>query len=321
MTIFLRGLTGKHLFLLLTAVLLTAAIFGCGKKGEPTLKSYEKPESPSNLAVVHREDSIFLRWAYPQAKEHLIAQFIVLRSAGSEFEKLAPIEKEKRGYIDKDIKLGNTYKYRVISQNLRGVSSNDSAIASASPVAVPLPPTKLSYSVSGNTVTLVWERTDTGTLFNVYRSTGKGKYGMKPINPEPLFEPTVKDAFSVNTVFHYTVRSLTGGNARDEGPASEELTVDAADLVPAMPLNLQAFPAPDKVFLSWTELDELWVTGFNVYRKTDNNDFILLGKTQTPAFLDPEAPVSKRDYRVAAVGTAKEGPAAEIKNIIYVPQR
>jgi len=311
----------KHLILLASAVLLTATVFGCGKKGDPTLKSYEKPETPSNVTVVHREDAIFIKWAYAPAKENLIAQFIVLRSAGSDFEKLSHIEKEKRVYIDKDFKVGSTYEYKVISQNFRGVYSDDSALVSAAPVQVPLPPAKLSYTVSGNMTTIVWEQTTRGNLFNVYRSTEKGKYGMKPINQEPLLEPRFKDSFSVNSVYHYTVRSLTNSSIRDEGPASEEITVTAADLVPPMPLSLQAFPLTDKVILSWKEVDELWVTGFNVYRNTGNGDFVLLGKTQTPTFLDPEPPVSKRDYRVTATGTAKEGPAAEIKNIIFIPQR
>ncbi|MBI5074564.1 MAG: hypothetical protein HZB62_05275 [Nitrospirae bacterium] len=305
----------------MTAILLSIAVFGCGKKGDPTLKSYERPETPSNLGIVHREDSLFITWAYPPAKEYLLSQFLVLRRTGQEFEKLAVVDKESRSYIDTKISAGSTYEYKVVSQNLRGVQSSDPAAVSASPLQAPLRPTKLSYSVSGNTVTLVWEPSARGTLFNVYRSTEKGKFGMKPINPEPLSEPIVKDAFSVNTVFHYTVRSLTGGSARGEGPASDELTIDARDLVPPMPRNLQAFPAPDKVFLSWTELDELWITGFNVYRKTDNDDFVLLGKTQTPAFLDAEAPSSKKDYRITAVGISKEGPAAEIKSIFYIPQR
>jgi len=310
----------KQFFLILTAVLLTAAVFGCGKKGDPTLKSYEKPDAPSNLTAVHREGAIFITWAYSPAKEDRIAEFILLRSTGSEFEKLSHIGKERRNYRDSDIRLGNRYEYKVISQNLRGVYSNDSAIASASPVQVPLPPTKLSYTVSGNTVALSWERADKGTFFNVYRSTEKGKYGMRPINPEPLSEPAFKDTFSVNSVVSYTVRSLTGSSVRDESAASEELTVDAADLVPPKPLNLQAFPAPHNVILLWTEMDALWVTGYNVYRKKEGSDFVLLGKTQTPTFLDPEAPASKRNYRVAAVGTAKEGPAAEITNVIYIPQ-
>jgi len=311
----------KHFFLILTAFLLTAVVFGCGKKGDPTLKSYEKPEKPSHLSVVHREDAMFIKWAYAAAKENLIAEFIVLRSTGSEFEKLSHIEKDKRSYIDKDIKIGNTYEYKVISQNFRGVYSNDSSIASASAIQVPLPPTKLSYTVTGDTVTLSWEPADKDCLYNVYRSSKSGTYGMQPINPEPLSAPIFKDALSLNSVNHYIVRSLTGSIARNEGTASGELTVDAADLVPPMPANLQAFSSPDKVLLSWTELDERWVTGFNVYRKKDNGDFVLLGNTQTPSFLDPEAPTSKREYRVAAVGISKEGPVAEIKNIIYIQQQ
>ncbi|MBI5848133.1 MAG: hypothetical protein HZB31_09335 [Nitrospirae bacterium] len=315
------GHTRKDLLLVLTAVVLTAVVFGCGKKGDPTLKSYERPETPSGLGIVHREDAMFISWAFPPAKEHLITQFIVLRSTGSEFKKLSPVDKEKRSYIDKEFAAGNTYEYKVIAQSLRGAYSADSAAASASPAQGPLPPAKLSYAVEGNSIILAWDRANTGALFNVYRSTEKGKYGMMPLNQSPLSEPRFKDTFSAHTVFYYTVRSLTGSSIRDEGPASEELTVDAADLMPVIPRNLQAFPAQDKVFLSWTELDEIWVTGFNVYRKIDSNAFILIGSTQTPAFLDPDPPASKRDYRITAIGIAKEGPAAEIRDIMYVPQR
>jgi len=311
----------KQLVLILIAVMLATAVFSCGKKGDPTLKSYEKPETPSNVAAIHREDAVFLKWGYTPAKENLIAEFVVLRSTGAEFEKLSHIEKEKRAYIDKDIKAGNTYQYKVISQNFRGVYSNDSIVASASIVQVPAPPAKLSYTVAEDTVTITWVPVDKDSLYNVYRSTKPGIHGMKPLNPAPLSEPVFKDTLSLNTVNYYIVRSLTAGSARNEGAASEELVVDPADLIPRMPLNLQAFPAADKVFLVWTELDERWVTGYNVYRKIGAGDFVLLGKTQVPTFVDPEAPATKRDYRIAAVGTGKEGPATEIKNVVYIPQQ
>lgn len=311
----------KDLFLILTTVLLTIAVLGCGKKSNPTLKSYEKPETPSELSVVQREDAMLVKWAYPASKENLIAQFIVLRSAGSDFEKLSHITREKRSYTDKDITVGSRYDYKVISQNPRGVYSNDSATASAIPVAASRAPQKLSYTISGDALILKWDQTDKGTLFNVYRSLEKGRYSMIPVNQEPLSTPMFKDTFYPNSVLHYTVRSLAEGKVRGEGPASEELTVDAADLVPPMPLKLQAFPAADKVILSWEDLEEIWVTGFNVYRRAGSGNFVLLGKTETPTFLDPEPPASKRDYRVAAVGLAKEGPAAEIRDVIFIPQR
>jgi hypothetical protein len=293
----------------------------CGKKGDPTLKSYEKPDTPSSLSVIHREDSLILRWAYPQSKEYLITEFVVLRSTGADFEKLSHIAKDKRSFTDKDIKSGGTYTYKVISQNARGVYSNDSGTAVAEPVQVPLPPEGLSYSVAGNSVILSWKPLAAGVRYNVYKAAEKGAYGLAPLNPTPLTEPEFRDAFSVNKIAHYTVRSLTGSVIRDEGPSSEEITVDPADLVPARPVNLQAFPAADRIFLSWSESPEPWATGFRVYKRSGGADFVLIGQTQIPTFVDKEPSDISRDYRITAVGPAKEGPAAEIQNVIHIPQR
>ncbi len=310
----------KYALLILTLALLTALVLGCGKKGNPTLKSYEKPDTPTGLSAVHRQDSVLLTWEYPPSKEYLIEKFIVMRSEGSDFSKLATVDATLREYSDKDIRAGNIYGYRVLSQNARSVSSNDSAGVTASVVQPPPPPQRLSYKVTGDTVTISWKPVDSAGLYNVYRRTSQGSYGMKPINQAPLSVPFFKDAFSIRRVHHYIVRSLTGGSVRNEGAASEELAVDAADIIPPMPLNLRAFPASDKVILVWTGFDDLWLTGYNVYRKTGSNDFVLIGKTQTPAFLDPEAPTAKRQYRVTGVGTEKEGPAAEISDVIFIPQ-
>ena len=51
---------------------LLAAFFlltACGKKGDPTLKSYEKPETPSQLTAVFRPSEVILTWQFPRAKE------------------------------------------------------------------------------------------------------------------------------------------------------------------------------------------------------------------------------------------------------------
>ena len=41
-------------------------LISCGKKGDPTLKSYEKPVPPSNFHVVQRESEVTLSWDFPQ---------------------------------------------------------------------------------------------------------------------------------------------------------------------------------------------------------------------------------------------------------------
>ena len=311
----------KCLLMIAAFCLSVVSLTACGKKGEPTLKSFEKPDAPASLTAVHRGKTIVLRWSYDRPKESFIAEFIVLRSTGADFEKLTHLEKDTRMFVDRDIETGITYRYKIIAQNPRGVYSNNSPVVTAAPVSVPLPPGKLSYTVTGTTVILSWVPQNAGDKFNVYKSSEKGAYGLMPMNQTPLSEPVFKDALSVNTIAHYTVRSLTGSEIRDEGEASEELTVDPADLVPPRPQNVRAYPSSDRIFLSWDEASEPWVTGYRVYRRTAGGEYMFIGKTQIPTFVDKDPADAQRDYRVAAVGPSKEGPAAEIGNVLYTPQR
>ena len=302
------------------AAFLLPPLLGCGKKGAPTLRLYDKPEAPSSLTAIHREDSIVIRWDYPKSRESQIAEFIVLRSSGHEYEKLSHVEKDKREYRDRNFTNNSRYEYKVISQNLRGVYSEDSNTVSVSPSEVPPPPKDLTYRVEGSSLVVSWDHTK-GSLYNIYKRTGKGAYGLRPENSSPLTEPVFRDSFSVNSVAYYTVRRLKDSAVRNEGPASAELAADPADLVPSKPENFEAYAAADRVFLYWHEFDEIWVTGFRVYRKMGDGDYALIGRTQIPTFLDPEAPATKRSYRVTAVGPAKEGPAAEIRDVMHIPQR
>ncbi len=313
---------GNSCLLLITMLCLQIVFLAaCGKKGPPTLTSFEKPDAPSSVTAVHRGGSMTLRWNYPRKQEGVIAEFIVLRATGADFEKLSHLDKDKRAFVDHDIETGITYRYKVISQNSRGVYSDDSPVVEATPAPAPLPPASLSYVVRGNSVILSWTPLDTGDKFNVYKANKKGAYGLMPVNQAPLSEAVFTDAFSVNSVVYYTVRSLIGGDIRDEGEASEELAVDPADLVPARPENVQAYPASDRIFLSWSEPAEPWVTGFRVYKRTGSGEYILIGKTQIPTFVDDDRSAARRDYRVTAVGPSKEGPPAEITNVVYTPQR
>ena len=316
-----RQLNNHYLLVTTVFLLILVVLAACGKKGPPTLMSFEKPDAPSSVTAVHRAGAMTLRWNYSRKQEGFIAEFIVLRSTGADFEKLSHREKDKRMFVDHDIKTGITYRYKIITQNSRGVYSDDSPIVEATPAAVLPPPTSLSYAVKGDTVVLSWTPLNTADQFNVYKTRQKGTYGLTPLNQTPLSEPHFTDTFSVNTVVYYTVRSLTGSDIRDEGEASEELVFDPADLVPARPENVQVYPASDRIFLSWSEPAEPWVTRFRVYKRTDTREYILVGETQIPTFVDTDRSVSRRDYRITAVGPAKEGPPAEITNVVYTPQR
>jgi hypothetical protein len=72
------------------------------------------------------------------------------------------------------------------------------------------------------------------------------------------------------------------------------------------------------VHLLWKEPPETWITGYRIYREISKEDgFILIGESQAPSFLDRESPLTKRNYRVTALGPSKEGPPAEIRDVEY----
>jgi len=311
----------RSIGMLAALCVLSSLFFACGKKGDPTLTSFEIPIPPSSLTAIHREGVITIRWDYPRTRESSIAEFIVMRSSGVEFEKISHVSANMRTFVDSTVKIGDTYRYKVISQNFRGVYSGDSNTVEAAPVQPPVPPTKIAYVIKDATAIISWEPLGADIRYNIFKADEKGAYGLTPLNPAPLADPVFRDAFSVNKTARYTVRSLRGGTIRDEGPASSELIVDPADLVPSQPQDLRAYPAQDGVYLSWAEFTEPWVTGFRIYKRVESGHYVLTGQTQIPSFLDKGPSDLRRDYRVTAVGPGKEGPAAEIQNVMFIPQQ
>lgn len=293
----------------------------CGKKGPPTLTSFEKPAAPTLLRAIHREDKIILQWNYPKDKGAEISEFIILKSSGSGFEKISYLKNDRRSYTDPDFKEGHKYSYKIISRNFRGIFSNDSNIINLTPSQTPMPPKNISFKTEDNSLILFWEKAEDDILYNVYKSSEKGTYGLNPINTAPLSKNSFRDIFNINKPVYYTIRSQTKNEIRDEGVSSEEIIVNPSEFIPSAPKELQYFVTPDMVNLYWKEPDETWVTGYRVYRRIENQDYKLIGETQIPNFLDREKPSTKRDYRITAVGPMKEGSAAEVKGIIFIPEK
>ena len=311
-------------FFTLYSILFTVfcLLTSCGKKGDPILKSYEKPDPPSGLRAIHRESEIILSWEFPKDKEPSIKGFHLLKIIPPNFERIAFLEKDERSYIDTDFKIGSEYKYKIISQNLRGITSDSSNIISIVPKTLPSPPRKILFKVEYDSLILSWESVENEVLYNIYKSDRKGGYGLAPLNKEPVRETYFRDGFDIKRPVYYTIRSIRGGEARGEGPASEEIEINPWEFVPSPPGDLQAVVTEENVFLLWKEAPETWVVGYRVYREVDEKEgFIFIGKTQTPTFLDKERPLTKRNYRVTALGPSKEGPASEIRDVIFVPYR
>jgi hypothetical protein len=332
----------RHFLFPISYFLFLVILASCGTKGEPTLKSYEKPDPPSKLRAIHRESEIILSWDFPKNKEKTIKGFYLMKSmapftplvpsssrgngnrskeGGGEVERIF-LKNTERSYSDKEFMIGSQYWYKIISQNLKGVLSIDSNIVEIEPKEPPPAPGGLLFKVEYDSLTLTWEDEGDGIFYNVYKSDKKGVYSLSPINTEPIKGTSFKDRFDIRKTVFYTIRGMRGGVVRDEGPSSRDIEVNPSEFVPASPEGLQAIATEEGVQLIWKESPETWVMGYRVYRKRDKEKgFVFIGETPVPAYFDREKPTTKRNYRVTALGPSKEGIAAEIRDVVFVPYK
>lgn len=295
---------------------LCLLLIACGRKGDPTLKSYEKPEAPSNLLAVQRESGSTLSWEFPDKNNASIKGFHVLRSTGGDFTEIAVLENKKRSFIDTDIKGVSSRTYKIIAENLRGVMSKDSITLAIPFATLPAPPADISFAIEYDVLVLSWKSAGEGITYNIYRHSAETQ-SQNPVNPEPLKETSFRDVFDMKKAVLYTVKSLRENGIVYEGPASREIRIDPARLVPSPPSNLQAVPSAENVYLIWKESPDTWIEGYKIYRETDRKKgFVLIGETQIPSFIDKEKPSKKRHYRVTAVGPVQESAPAEVRDIV-----
>ncbi len=301
---------------MLLAVVLSCAlaVTACGKKGNPTLRTFEKPSPVRDLKAIHREDEIIISWSYPTPERELIKGFYMEKAeadGNSVFKNIGFLKSDASQFVDKDFQAGKKYLYKMRVYSLRNVISNESPVIRVNPSVLPAPPTGLSYAVSADAVEIRWNRVD-AVLYNIYRSYEKGKYPATPLNSMPLKEPLFKDKVEPEKTTYYTVRSLLDTDIRDEGYPSDELEVNPETFVISPPTNLTYVPSPEKVYLMWNENPETWVKGYKIYRKkSPDREFRNIGESGTPAFTDNEPLTTKTYYYVTAVGPRQESAPSE----------
>ncbi|GAB4415248.1 MAG: hypothetical protein OHK0032_11420 [Thermodesulfovibrionales bacterium] len=302
---------GKTVTLLLMLLLFSVS---CGRKGPPTLKAYEKPDAPSALSAVHREDKIILRWSYPDNRRQNIKGFHILRWEGNGFERTSFVDNDKGIFIDAAFKQNTTYRYKVIAQSLKGVLSDDSNIITAVPRPLPSPPEDMRFEIRNDSVELSWKSSGKGVCYNIYKTTEKGRYVDTPLNREPLCITSFKDAVQTDRPVYYSIRALLNTNIMDEGYASKELEVDPSHFIPSAPSDLRTVRKDNRIYLLWKEAPESWVRGYRVSRKIEGEtEFGIIGEVRIPAFIDTVKAAGKVGYMIKTLGPSMESEALVIE--------
>lgn len=303
----------KRLFFLFLFV-ISLLISSCGRKGDPTLRSFEKPLPVKNLTAVHREDKVIISWDYPSSERDKIKGFYVERAeTASNFTAppLSFLNNDVSAYTDKEFKLKTEYFYKIRVYSLRDVISDDSPVVKVRPLPLYDPPTGLSYLLTNGAVKIQWDRLCNLIRYNVYKSYQKGKYSA-PLNKAPLGDDFISDRIDTKRPVYYTVRALHDTEVMDEGRPSDELEVSPDSFVPSNPTVLKFVIGEDRVYLMWNENNEAWLSGYKVYRKRASDpEFKMIGETVTPAFVDKDKLDSTTYYRVTALGPKKESIPSE----------
>ena len=221
-----------------TVSLLLASLCGCGKKGALIPPEALVPAPVKTLAVAQTGNYFQLSWSAPTKEQgggrlKELSGFLLFRrlllpanldceACPGAYAQLARIDldylREARRvgdlflFDDHDLKLGQSYQYKVRSFSADGAQSLDSNRAHRTAVTPPLPPVLEALS-SGKGVVLAFVAIppEQGKLlgYDIYRSRAGQPMPPEPLNSRPVTGNNYEDtALLVGVNYSYAVRTV-----------------------------------------------------------------------------------------------------------------
>ena len=231
-------------------------------------------------------------------------------------------ESYETAYDDLAVINGNTYFYSVSAVNPKGEGKRSDEISAAPEGDGRAPGIPSNFSLtSGNAfVSLSWNvPSDTGGLkdldYPVYRGTSASDLALITISPGLGFNDTTV----LNGVtYSYAVSSR---NIKGEGKRSNLLTATPIGngRLPVAPSNLSAVKQEGFIQLNWeapSDTGGLQISGYNVYRKNDDQEPGLIGHAQNAGYIDSDFQDGiNYYYSITALNDLGEGPNSTTVNI------
>jgi hypothetical protein len=285
---------------------------GCGQKGKPTMRSFEKPSPVTEMRASHRDGKVTISWSYSRQAKITVKGFYVERAEGkAPFETITFLKGDAAQYADDHFEVGKEYRYRIRVYSLRNVISEESLELKVNPVRLPEPPKDLAFRLTNDAVEITWEKVADGITYNIYRGTERGKCETALLNATPLEKPFFKDGVSASQPVFYSIRSLVRTTIINEGAPSECLEVDPQSFLPGNSSDVRFVRTEGKLYLSWKENPETWIKGYRVYRKKGQGQFMPVADVPIPLFVDEEPINVLTFYYITALGPVKESSPSE----------
>ncbi|UCC92879.1 MAG: fibronectin type III domain-containing protein [Thermoplasmata archaeon] len=287
---------------------------------------YLPTSSPLSLVAEGMEGHINLTWLPPtDDNRYPVREYHVYRGLTEDDLRPHVVLGTDISYRDEEVEWGVTYHYAVYASNWKGLSPR-SNIASAVSVIVPDPPYNLTARVEVGKVTLDWQAPNfTGGLpllgFKVYRAADGGDRELIA-QLDPVLT-SFEDLEAENgTLYTYYVTA-----ANDYGESRGDLNVTVLTMdVPTPPRGLAYDYGQLFIHLSWNRPLEdfgLPVTGYRVYRQTEDRPFELIGMLEVGdrSFNDTHVMVGQLyRYRVTAINAMGESlPTPAMDAMVRVP--
>lgn len=290
------GLTPYFFYLFFLIFLIN----GCGKKGDPLYKRLIIPEPLSELSYSLRPEGITIRWHYPET------QGILFEIYRKEDESFIKIGETRDSYFNDDKPFrGERREYIIVTLSKDGFRKEQRLEIPSQ--TIPEAPQSFNFKITEDGVLLYWSSSE-NCLYNIYKITEEREV---LLNKEPLTAAAFKDNPDPSSMHTYGLRCKK--NFLEGHPS--KVTVRPEDYIPGKPEGLRFAFIENKLILTWKENPEIWIKGYRIYRSTEE-EFLLVGETNYPFYMDEPGFFKKLLYRVTALGPAIEGPFSDVLTIM-----
>ncbi len=221
-----------------------------GPSAEASATPVGSPGAVAGLEAVPGNGQVSLHW--PAAEN--ATGYVVKRSLEAEgtYGSIATIP--TCGYVDAGLTNGTSYHYRVHALNAGG-AGQDSATASATPVAPPPSPTGLAASAGNREIELKWASAARATNYLVKRAEASGGPYVEIATAVGLSHHDTR--LENGQTYFYVVTAVNAGG--ESAPSTEAQSAPVEP--PGVPTNLSATAGNNQVLVTWNA-----VPGATYYR-------------------------------------------------------